>query len=321
LATAAMNIASRIFLVAAGSLLFANATLAGLCQNWSQGTTVGTLDHTIIHEASGLAASRKFPKRLYHVNDSGGGPFFYITNLQGNHTQSIRIQGFDASSADFEDISLGPCSANASCLFIGDIGDNLIARETIQILVIEEKSEYAEPVVPLHKVTLTYPDRPHNAEGMAVHPNGDIYVLTKEVDLKQWRTFPAKLFKLERERWENSQGQVQTLTPVGEIDFPYLAAFPFGLLGHIVTAFDIAPDGSTFLALTYEYAFEFHLDLATSTLKPARELREGEHYRLIKLRLLPQQESISYLPGAKSFIYDTEFLGENAEIIRVDCLD
>jgi len=320
-----MKVSVLLIVIAAVSLLFANTVLAGLCRNWSQGTVIGTLDHTIIPEASGMAASRKFPNRLYHINDSGGGPFFYITDLRGNHTQSVRIKGFDASHADFEDLSLGPCSPDKSCLFIGDIGDNHTARETIQILVIEEKGEYAGSVVPLHRVTLTYPDRPHDAEGMAVHPNGDIYILTKEVEFEQKQTlrqtFPAKLFKLEREKWGNSQGRVQTLILVGEIDFPYLAAFPSDPPGHLVTAFDIAPDGATFLALTYQHAFEFRLDLALSSLKSARELKEGEHYQLIKLKLLPQQESLTYLPGAKSFIYDSEFLWKKVEIIRVDCLD
>ena len=88
----------------------------------------------------------------YRHLHSGDGPFFYITDIHGNHTQSVRIKGFDASSADFEDISIGPCSADKSCLFIGDIGDNFTARETIHLLVIEEKGEYVGPVVPLHKV-------------------------------------------------------------------------------------------------------------------------------------------------------------------------
>ncbi len=310
-----------LIVIAAGSLLFASTALADLCRNWSQGTVTGTLDHTIIREASGLAASRKFPNRLYHINDSGGGPFFYITDIHGNHTQSVRIKGFDASYADFEDLGIGPCSPDKSCLFIGDIGDNHTARETIQILVIEEKGEYAGPVAPLYRVTLTYPDRPHNAEGMAIHPNGDIYILTKEADLGQWRTFPAKLFKLEREKWRNSQDRVQSLTLVGEIDFPYLAAFHSNFLGLIVTAFDIAPSGAKFLALTYQHAFEFRLDLATSALKSSDELKEGQDYHLIKLRSLPQQEAITYQPNTKSFIYNTELRGAKVELIRVDCLD
>ena len=51
------------------------------------------LDHKLIDEASGIEVSSKFPNRLYHINDSGGGQFFYISDLKGNSTQKIAIDG------------------------------------------------------------------------------------------------------------------------------------------------------------------------------------------------------------------------------------
>ena len=59
-----------------GALFPLNYSYADLCPKWGGGKEIGQLDHTLINEASGLAVSAKFPGRLYHINDSGGGPQF-----------------------------------------------------------------------------------------------------------------------------------------------------------------------------------------------------------------------------------------------------
>lgn len=66
---------------------------------------LGELDPLLVGEASGLAISRQFPDRLYHHNDSGGGPYFYLTSFSGEHTQKIEIEGFDDSGQDLEDMA------------------------------------------------------------------------------------------------------------------------------------------------------------------------------------------------------------------------
>lgn len=294
---------------------------ADLCRHWSQARNVGTLDPAIIREASGLAESRQFTDRLYHSNDSGDGPFFYLTDMQGKHTQRVRIAGFNALGADVEALSVGPCPPHISCLFVGNIGDNHRNRQAIAVFVIAEKQAYAESVVPEHQLTLHYPDGPHDAEGLAVHPNGDIYILTKEIDRQNRQALPAKIFRVPASQWQHQPAAPHIMTLVGEIDLPGLALFYAAPWGALATGFDIAPNGKTFLVLTYEHAWEFQVDLATQALKLAQPLKQGIDYRRIALTRLPQQEAIAYVSGRNSFLYSTESRGTPAQLMRVDCLD
>jgi len=300
--------------------IFPSTAYAALCAKWSAGEKIGELSHLRIDEASGIAVSSKFPGRLYHVNDSGGGPYFYITDMDGKNIRSVQIEGFNARRSDFEDMGLGPCFGDKSCIFIADIGDNGERRKFVEIVVIEELPEFGDSVAPLKKIRLTYPDRPHNAEGLAVHPNGDIYLLTKEEDLDKSAAYPGKLYRLEKKRWENAGDKELKLDYVSEVDFIRLSSSD-SVFGSLPTALDISPDGRRFLVLTYEKAYEFNFDLSQDNLKPAKELKKGKDYSVIEIPSLPQQESVAYTDSGRAFIYDTEYKVLGVPIIKVECLD
>jgi hypothetical protein len=302
-------------------LLFTPSTGgAALCKHWSEGEKSGALDRLQIDEASGIAVSQRFPGRLYHVNDSGSGPYFYVTDYDGGKTKAVRIEGFDAGGSDFEDASLGRCFGGKSCFFIADTGDNREKRKFVRIIVIEEAQDFGPSAVPLKVLKLKYPDRPHNAEGVALHPNGDIYIFTKEEDLDNMKSYPAKLFKIEREKWENAGGGELMLEYAGELDLPRLSGSDSNF-GSVITSFDIAPEGKRFIVLTYEDAYEFDIDLSASGLKPSAGLVRDKDYRAIKLVALPQQESISYIEEGRGFIYDSEYHMFDVPIMKVECLD
>jgi hypothetical protein len=300
-------------------LISAPVSRAALCKRWGEGEKAGALDRLQIDEASGIAVSRRFPGRLYHVNDSGGGPYFYVSDLNGGKARAVRIEGFEAFRSDFEDASIGGCFSGKSCFFIADTGDNGKKREYVQIVAVEEVDNYGRSAVPLKILRLAYPDRPHNAEGMAIHPNGDIYIFTKEEDVDNTESFPAKLFKIRKDKWENAGAGVQMLEYTGELDLPGLSGSdsPFG---SVITSFDIAPDGKTFLVLTYEDAYEFDIDLSLSGLKPSDQLVRDKDYKVIPLKSLPQQESISYVEEGRGFIYDSEYHVFDVPIMKVECL-
>jgi hypothetical protein len=293
---------------------------AVLCSKWSEGEKIGTLNHLRLDEASGIAVSQRFPGRLYHVNDSGGGPYFYTTDMSGGATRPVRIEGFDSSRSDFEDASIGDCFSGKTCFFVADIGDNNKKRDSVDIIVIEELQNYSRPVAPLKVVRLVYPDHPHNAEGLAIHPNGDIYIFTKEENVDDMKASPAKLFRIKKDKWENAGDGEIMLEYLGELDIPKLTDSD-SALESVVTSFDISPDGKRFLILTYTDAFEFDIDLSKSGLKPSAELKEGKDYRVIKLTPLSQQESISYIDGGMGFIYDTEYHFFEVPLMKVECLD
>jgi len=214
---------------------------------------------------------------------------------------------------------VGKC-LDRSCLFIGDIGDNKARKYSVEIIVVEELEKYEGSVKPLKRIKLKYPDGPHNAEGLAVHPNGDIYIVTKEENLRDLEAYPSKVYRLSTQKWQDAANKVSTLEYVGEIDLRILAPSATAY-GQIVSAFDIAPNGKRFLLLTYENALEFNIDLSTQKIKPTEQLKKGQDYNVIELKSLPQQESIAYLPEGNAFLYNTEHHWFQVPIMRVNCLD
>jgi hypothetical protein len=187
-----------------GLCLLAQTAHGQACKAWKEAVRAGELQ-VQLKEASGVAASRRFANRLYHINDSGDSGRFYITDWEGNNTKAVAVEGFRPEDA--EALSLGPCGAGRSCLFLGDIGDNNRARRAIEIAVIDEVESFSSPVKPRKMLKLQYPDGPHDAESMAVHPNGGIFILTKE--------HPARLFRADFEDDRQKLTQVMTLDIAG----------------------------------------------------------------------------------------------------------
>jgi len=311
------------------------------CQRWGEARVVGVLDSGRLDEVSGIAASRQHPGRLYHSNDSVFDSHFYITDLQGNVVVTVPIQGSNFANANVEDLSMGTCLDGQQCLFIADIGDNQDSRKGIEILVIKEQPEFPQPVTPALRLKLTYPDRPQNAEAFAVHPNGDIFILTKALydiwspgfwdrTMEKWfgkdhemGALPARLYKLERQQWQGNPTTQHELEFVGQIDLPALIGhrtqWPYAL---VATGLSIAPDGKRFLILTYSFVLEFHLDLSQTPLPATADLVKNRDYRFITIKGLPYQEAITYLPDGRSFMYHTEkYKDAPQEMVRVDCAE
>ncbi len=278
----------------------------GFCAEWGEPREVGQLDPELIAEASGIEVSSVFPDRLYHVDDSS--TRFYVTDTGGSFIKSVSITG--TSGTDVEDLALGPCG-ETTCLFIADIGDNSSQRESIEVIVVEEVEDFPEQVLPMHRISLRYPEGPEDAEALAVGPNGDLLVLAK-------RIFPeesdphSELFRLPAESWIGETNYSGTLESVSGIDFGDLAS---SLPGRLVTAMDFSEDGERLLVLTYLDAYEFRL----SRVETSESLVEGRDYERISLAPLRQQESVAYVPGSPSLIYGTESGGGRSPIMRVEC--
>ena len=88
---------------------------SGGCEAWGEARRIGELAR-IIDEASGVEASRRYPGRFYHVDDSS--TTIHITDSAGGNAQVVRVSGI--RGVDVEDLALGPCP-EGSCLIIADI--------------------------------------------------------------------------------------------------------------------------------------------------------------------------------------------------------
>ncbi len=283
-------------------------TEATRCPAWGAAEEIGELDRRILDEASGLEASSEFENRLYHVDDSA--TTLYITDLSGRLVQAVQVAG--AKGRDVEDVALGPCGDH-SCLFIADTGDNAADRDSVEMIIIEEVEQFPALIEPLVRIRFRYPDGPRDVEALAVHPGGDVFIMTRKFFPAASQPY-AELFRLAAEYWMEPSGRVETVVPVAPIDFRRLSDT---LPNRLVTALDISPDGRRMLVLTYENAFEFQIDVSDPALNLDRNLVEGIDYREVELVQLRQQEAIAYTNDG--FIYGTEAGTGRSPLMRVRC--
>jgi hypothetical protein len=290
-----------------------------LCKTWSE-QRAGNLEVSIINEASGMAASSLNPDRLYHVNDTWqqNAPVFFITDTAGQNLQTVRLENvtYSPRTIDTESMDVGPCGS-ASCLFIGDIGDNRGRRAELRIFVIEEFLDVPDSVTPEQIIRVTYPDGARDSESLAVHPNGDIYLLSKE-GVSLLGTAPARLYKLPREVWENAGDEVLTLELVATLDLRALSGTSVNVFSHIATGMDISDDGQRLLILTYGEVFEIALDV--SQLNGQAISTETPHKQIEVVTLL-QQEAISYASEGYSFFYTAEAASGGAPLMLETCVE
>lgn len=284
-----------------------------LCNDW-QGSEVGQLDTKLIPEASGMQLSSLVPGRLYHINDSGFGPEFFVSNLEGQMLQTVTVKGFEP--LDTEALGSGPC-ANSHCLYIGDIGDNLRQRDSLQIVLVEEQQRFPALVSPFRILSMRYPDGAHDAEAMLVTAEATIYILTKS-PVSILRTPPARLYRLSADTWQAEDGP-QVLELVALVDLGSLSGNSVDIFSHIATGMDLSADGQRVMILTYGNAFEVWAeDLLGAALEP-RLIDAATTHQQIPLQRLPQQESLAYIAD-QTFVYTTEARFGVSPLLQFECL-
>jgi hypothetical protein len=140
-----------------------------------------------LSEASGVAASRRQPGRLWAHNDSGSD----LVALTDRGVVGGRIRLTGAKVDDWEALAVAPCPAG-SCLYIADIGDNDAARKRITIHRMPEPAAGDSSATVGESFHATYPNRAHDAETLLVTPQGEIFVVTKG------ETGPTELYRFPR---------------------------------------------------------------------------------------------------------------------------
>jgi hypothetical protein len=236
-----------------------------------------------ITESSGIVASAAYDDVLYTHNDSGDVARFFRINASCRTTGTFLLSGVQAR--DWEDISRGP----GDTLWLGDIGDNNATRE--RGILVHQVAEPAPDTTGVVRLTATsyrlrYPDGPHDAEALLVHPRtGQVLIVTKGFAGGSVYAAPLPL----------SASQPNVLKEVGRVFVPE------------VTAGDISPDGSRVVLRDYTAAYEWRVsgDDVAKALK-------GQPTR-IPLPSAPQGEGITYSRDGRSFIVSSEGAGTAVE--------
>jgi hypothetical protein len=210
------------------------------------------LNNPAIHESSGIAASRRHPGVYWTHNDSGDTARIFAFDSEGRDRGTFRVTG--ASNIDWEDIAIGPGpERGAWYVYIGEIGGNKRTAAEVVVYRIEEPEPRDAAIYdtkPAAQFRLRYPDRPHDAEALLVHPTtGDLYIITKAVGTDR----ETQVFKAAAPL----RADVTTLERAGQLRIPGESAFHL-ILG-LVTGGDISPDGRRVAICDYFRAYEAEL--------------------------------------------------------------
>lgn len=250
----------------------------------------------ILHETSGLAASRRHAGVLWTHDDSGGEPVVYAIDARGHLLGSVRVTG--ARNADWEDIALGPC-ASGDCLYIGDIGDNSARRPAVEIYRVPEPAPGDTATAPAERISVTYPDGPRDAEALYVLPDTSIYVVSKG------RKSAVSVYRVPRWAPGTSAAleRVQELSRSGSEDFG------------LVTGADASGDGALVAIRTYETVRLYRSGTAgrlTPVLpEPGASLADAHE---------PQGEAVAFGRGDTIWLStEAGYRGTHAALGRIEC--
>lgn len=205
------------------------------CLSCGAVSDLGTPAVAALTETSGLAASAAHDDVFYAHNDSGDSARFFAFRADGTDLGTYEIK--NATAVDWEAMSRGPCGdPSKSCLYFGDIGDNLAQRSTYAVYRVEEPASLRAGTFTLTAEVLRfrYPGGPHNAEALMVHPTtGEVFVVTKSARKTQIYVLPMPL----------DPSKTVTATLLGEVLVPDLIK--------LVTGADLHPAGTGILLRTY----------------------------------------------------------------------
>lgn len=282
-----------------------SASKSSPSSDYGRPINIATIKNKDVTESSGLVASRISPGIYWTHNDSGDGPFLYAFDSSGRNCGVWRVSG--AQAIDWEDIAAGPGpKPNTSYLYVGDIGDNDSARDTIVIY------RFPEPKIPsasspstkrsphLTEGTevfhLRYPDGKHDAEALLVDPGtGDTYVITK-VLLGRAVVYKAST--------PLTKGTTRTLQRVADLRIP-------SLFGGVITGGDVSPDGKRVALCDYFSGYELVLPRASRNFDDIWK----QPVATIDLGKRSQGESIAYRLDGRALLATSE--GKFSPVIQV----
>jgi hypothetical protein len=264
-----------------------------------------------IGESSGVATASYRNDLIFTHNDSGDSARFFAVDFTGHTVATYAVAG--AQAVDWEDMARGPHhdGTPGQSLYFADMGNNLRDRSVLTIYEVDEPMVGVTPsTIPIRStLTFSYPDIPHDAEALLVHPvTGQLVVVAKE-----FHGF-SNVYLLTG----GVAVQVTTLNMLGLMTLSldaligpstFTGAFA-PLPGTQITGGAIGPAGDRIVLRTYLEAFEWRLygsDYAGSfAIQP------------VKVAVPPtsQGESATYTNGGAAFITTTEGVG--GPVHRVD---
>jgi hypothetical protein len=262
------------------------------CRRFGRPVRVGALPPPVV-ELSGMVQSRAHAGVLWMHNDSGHAAEVFAVDREGELLGRVAV---NRTATDWEDLALGACGEQ-TCLYVGDIGDNLSRRARVLVHRFEEPDPTQERVDAVETMRLVYPDGARDAEGMVVTGDGEVWIFSKE--LGRMGVYRASFVA--------SDEDVE-LEKVGEVEVRSVR----GAATELVTGADWHPETGQLLVRTYTTVIRLE----------AEELERPETFLASEPEWLPagrelQGEAIAWDLDGRGYLHASE--GRGTDIFSVRC--
>ena len=225
-------------LIRRGPLPLAGLLFAG-CGVWSAaGPGCGIIEEARafpagLTEASGVAPSLINTGVYWTHSDDAGPRVLWAVDAQGAVLGEVELEGVRVFDA--EDLAAARCG-EASCLYLGDVGDNYGERDSLFVYRVIEPEPNSGSVAS-QRLAMTLPDGARDVEALFVLPGERLFLVTKgqEQPITVYR-YPGRLRPDSLVMLE----EVQRLSETARV------------LPRQVTGASAAPDGSVVAIRTYE---------------------------------------------------------------------
>ncbi len=279
--------------------------------------TIPTRNPADLTENSALVSSPSEPGTLFTINDSGNEPMLFALDTTGAFRGRWRVAG--ASNRDWEAASGGPCisgsgpysiRAGASCLFIGDIGDNEAQRSVLTVYQIDEPrvSDTAHTdELPAQMLRFRYPDQAQDAEALYVGPQGTMFLITKRKRRNsKGKLRPARVFAIAADAWRQRGTVVATL-----IDS--LPIVPGSSFGREISDAALSRDARYLAVRTYLQIFTFATDSTTGRVRSDIRPTICNIYRIEG----EPGEGVTWSDNGRDLLLSSE--ARDAPLVRLTC--
>lgn len=154
----------------------------------------GRLTARDLVEASGVVRSTRESNVFWSQNDSGNDERLFAYDSTGKALGRVRVAG--AKNRDWEAIALGPCPTG-SCLYMGDVGDNMARQTTVRLWRIPEPLSTDTVTPTAERLDFRYADAAQDVEAMWIGADSSVYLVSKRPTRdSQSRLRPARLYRL-----------------------------------------------------------------------------------------------------------------------------
>ena len=263
-------------------------------------------------ENSVAVMSRRNPGVFYSMNDSDNEPLVFALDTTGADRGVWRVT--NATNIDWESASLGPCGASqhaATCLYIGDTGDNDAVYSSRAIYRTPEPPAANAPdfngELAAEKLAFVYSDGPRDVEAMYVAPNGDAFLISKRPLRARDRGLrPSLVYRLPASAWGSAAQVVAQLVDS-------LSIVPGSAPLRVVTDASLSPNGRRLAVRTYGQVFVYATDSATG--------RVDHSVAPSVCNIVPlgeeQGEGITWIDDGGRFVFTSE--GGSSPLVLANC--